>query len=73
MKGSTKIIIGIAAFYIYVNNYSLTVETINQNINQSLNLPVQIPLKDLIFNTRQTPAGFIRVFVSKTNSQRLLF
>lgn len=71
MKASTLVIAGVLV-YLYLDNFSLTVETTLPEINSQLNLPKQVPLKDLIFNLSNTPSGFIRVYISPTDKNRLL-
>ena len=71
MKGSTLLIIG-AAIYLYLDNFALNIETSIPEVNNQLKLPVQIPLKDLLFNLQGTPSGLVRLFISPVQKNKII-
>jgi hypothetical protein len=69
MKG---FLIALACIYLYVENYSLTVKTTDENLNQLVGLPKQLPLKYVFLNDSENPLQMLQVYISPTERKYLL-
>ena len=64
------LIIGGVIFYL-LNNFGLTIETVNPTVNEILNLPVQIRLKDLLKSDKKNQNKLINIYFSKINNKKV--
>ena len=64
------LIIGGVVFYL-LNNFGLTIETVNPTVNEILNLPVQIRLKDLLKSDKKNQNKLINIYFSKINNKKV--
>ena len=64
-------LIALAALYLYVENYSITITTQDPNVNDLLKLPKQIPLKYLVLNDQNNALQFLQVYLAPNNKNWL--
>ncbi len=57
--------------YLLLDNYAVTLKTVNPVVNELLNLPLQVKLKDLILSKPDKQNQLINLYISQVNTERI--
>ena len=71
-----KFIIPAVLIYLFLENYSITVETTNNDFNKLIGLPKQVPIKDIIFKSGDNNNSLdqlLKIYISRSNESLKLF